>query len=243
MSDKRNITDEELQRIERFVQGDMDATEAAAFAENIQADNDLRAKVDEVQLMLVAIGEANLQEQLPDFHKTIILSGKSGGASTWRINWKIAASVLLIVALGGWWLYTGTSEQRLYSGYYTPDPGLMTAMSGVNENYEFDKAMVEYKNGAYDKALAAWEKLLINNPGNDTLHYFIGSALQAKKDYTAAKDKLQIVVNNPSSVFYKDACWYLGLLYSREGDKEQAISYLEQSGHPQSAELINRIKK
>ena len=76
-----------------------------------------------------------------------------------------------------------------------------------------------------------------------TLHYFIGSALQAKKDYTAAKDKLQIVVNNPSSVFYKDACWYLGLLYSREGDKEQAISYLEQSGHPQSAELINRIKK
>lgn len=243
VSDKRNITDEELQQIERFVQLEMEASEATAFSDKMLADKDLRAKVEEVKLMLLAIGEANLQEQLPDFHKTIIAANdKPTGSRTWSVNWKIAASVLFIFALGAWWLYTGSSEQRLYSKYYSPDAGLMTAMSAVNENYEFDKAMVEYKSGAYDKALAAWQKLLIENPGNDTLHYFIGCAWQAKENYTEAKNYLQSVANNTGSAFYKDACWYLGLIYSRRGDKEKAIYYLQLSGHPQSTALINRIK-
>ena len=245
MSNNRNITPEELEQIERFLQSEMDAAEAAAFSDKIRDDKELRAKVDEVKLMHIAIGEANLQEQLQDYQKEIIQ--KQGGGINKRkiafgqINWGIAASVLIIVSLAAWWYY-GNQQQRLYSSYYAPDPGLMTTMSSVNDHYEFDKAMVEYKNGDYDKALAAWEKMLSANAENDTLVYFIGSALQAKGEYEQAITYLQRVATDTQSALRKDASWYLGLLYLRTGDKAQAIRYIEGSEYPQSTELAKKIK-
>ncbi len=89
--------------------------------------------------------------------------------------------------------------------------------------------MVEYKNGEYAKHWKTWSALLKQNPGNDTLIYFIGAASQAKGDDDRAIENLQQVAADSSSFFYKDACWYLGLSYLKKGDTKRAAEYIERS--------------
>ena len=43
-----------------------------------------------------------------------------------------------------------TVHQKLFAQFYQEDPGLITAMSSEGQ-YEFDRAMVDYKSGNYWK--------------------------------------------------------------------------------------------
>lgn len=242
MNYSNNISPEELKEIERFLQNEMKADESAAFSNRMQADEQWRNNVNEVRLMLLAINEATLQERLNDYHSEIKSPEKKTKLFSINRNWGIAASVLLLIAAATWWITQNNHNERLYSRYYTPDPGLMTMMS-VSDNYHFEKAMVEYKNGKYDKALIEWSSLLKENPANDTLLYFMGAALQAKEDKTAAIKYLQRVAADSNSAFQKDACWYLGLVYMNKGEKDKAIDYLQKSEHPQSIGLIHALKQ
>lgn len=244
LNHNNDISPEELERIERFLSNEMPQDEANAFAQSLNTDAQLREKTEEVRLLLLGINEVALEEQMQDFHKDIISAPVI--KSTARViplsrKLLVAASVLVVVALS-LWLVLQNKQEDLYSKYYTPDPGLATVMSG-SSNYDFEKAMVEYKNGEYAKALDAWNGLLKEKPGNDTLIYFIGVASQANKDSNAAFDNLKRIAANVNSAFYKDACWYLGLMYLKIGDKKEAVKYIEMSGHAQSAEIIKAINK
>ena len=130
----------------------------------------------------------------------------------------------------------------MYSEYYKPDPGLITAM-GVSDNYTFEKAMVDYKNGDYDKAIKGWLSLKSNQATNDTLDYFLGAAYQASGQYDTAIPYLEKIASEKENTFNKDACWYLGLALLRKGNKELAATYIQQSGYPQSPELLNALNK
>jgi tetratricopeptide (TPR) repeat protein len=240
-----NISPEELERIERFLANEMLNDEAQAFVEELSTNEQLREKTEEVKLLLVGISELSLEERLEGFHKEILpafdLKKKPGVVSLGR-KLLVAASVLAVV-FGVWWfLHNENSNKELYSKYYTPDPGLATVMSGSSD-YTFNKAMVEYKNGEYDKALQAWKLLYEENSGNDTLAYFIGAAYQAKKDNENAIASLQQVATDTESVFYKDACWYLGLSYLKQGKTNQAVEYIQKSDHPQREAILKTINK
>jgi tetratricopeptide (TPR) repeat protein len=203
----------------------------------------LQEKVQAVRLTILGINESVLTGKLNEYHQAVKPSQPVGGRIVrFSGKWAFAAAAVLLVCLGGWWaIRTLSTNQRLYSKYYQPDPGLMTLMSSGTNNYTFEKAMVEYKNGEYDKALKAWSTLLSKRPHNDTLIYFIGAASQAKADKTAAIEYLQRVAADSNSVFQKDACWYLGLAYLSIGEKDKAIGNLKRSEHPQSIALIHAL--
>ena len=100
----------------------------------------------------------------------------------------IAASVVAIVSFSYWmFFYKGNRDEKLYSKYYITDPGLATVM-GNSPDYDFEKAMVEYKNGDYGKAFKTWNALLKQKPSDDTIIYFVAMAAQAQhKDSIANK--------------------------------------------------------
>ncbi|WEK34949.1 MAG: hypothetical protein P0Y53_20870 [Candidatus Pseudobacter hemicellulosilyticus] len=155
----------------------------------------------------------------------------------------VAASLLAILLLGFWFVVLRPSaNQRLYARYYQPDPGLITAMSAAG-NYTFDRAMVEYKTGHYKEALKGWNQLLTSTPDNDTLHYFIGVANMAIKDYSTAASHLERVVTVSNSEFYIDACWYRGLAALGSNDIPTAILWIDRSDHPEKEALLQQLRK
>jgi hypothetical protein len=238
------ISPEELERIERFVTGQMEQNEAGKFEEQLAADITLREKTEEIKLLLLGIREQSLREQLKQLDKKEEkLLSKNSRVIFLRRNLLLVASILLIVGLTGWWLFAdNSSNEKRYSQFYKPDPGLATVM-GNSDNYDFEKAMVEYKNEEYNKALAAWNILLKKQPANDTLLYFTAMAYQAKGDCDSAITNLQPVAENIQSAFNKDACWYLGLCWLKKKENQKAIGYIQRSAHPQKETILKVLNK
>jgi len=235
-----------MEEMDRFLQGEMSQSEAADFTKRLREEDTLRQNLSEYKWMQTAIREAALQERLEEFHQTLKTRPENGAGKRFfhlRATWRVAAVVLIIAGAAGFWmLYLKNSPKQIYSRYYSPDPGLMSAMSGEPENYEFKKAMVEYKNGDYTKAQTAWERMLRKNPASDTLLYFIGAAAQAAGEQEKAVIYLQKVVEIPNSAFQKDASWYLGLELMKKGETETAKKYIQQSGYPQSSPLLKEFR-
>lgn len=237
-----NISIEELQAIERYLTDAMTEAEKKAFAEQLSNDPALQEKTREVQTILLGIQEEGLREKLAAIHAENFSPAQNKVIVFSIRRMMLAASVLLLVIIGIWLLNSpGKNSNKLYSRYYSPDPGLPTVMSAALD-YDFQKAMVDYKNGNYAAALDSWQNLLPAKPGNDTLLYFIAAAKQAQGQEEEAMTTLKAVADNSLSVFQKDACWYLGLCYLKTGDTKNAITYFERSGHPQAAPVIEAIK-
>lgn len=245
MKPKYNISPEEFDQIEQYLYGSLLSAEKASFDQKLKEDPEWAAKFNEVQLLLLGIQEEELKATLQSVHaqmKAAPEEKKITPVRSLQWRWLAAASVLIIAVVGTWWL-TGQKNQKenLFSQYYSPDPGLPTTMS-VNGNYQFDKGMVAYKANEFKEALAIWSELALSNPSNDTLNYFLGMTHLGLNKTEEALTLLKPIANDANKAFYKDACWYTGLLLIRTGQQDSAAPYLQKSNHPRSTELLQEIK-
>lgn len=247
MKYNHNIPEDEIILIEGYLTNTLGAEERVAFEHKLLQNSDLQQKINELKLLLLGIQETEIKTRLSEFHQGLV---SNNGSLPLKVSKKlnfprmaIAASVLVLLSMAIWGIwFRQPLHQKLFSRYYSPDPGLATVMS-QSDSYDFEKAMVEYKNEAYQQAIEAWEVLLAKKPGNDTLIYFIGSAQMAMEQYEKARENLKQVAGHSSSAFQRDACWYLGMYYLRENQKRMAIEYLTQSGYTEATALINEINK
>lgn len=247
MKQQLTISQEEFELIEQFLTNEMPKEEAATFKARLLTDELLQQKTEEVKLTILGIKEAVLADRLNEFHNSInnhsTTEKKPGRIIQLNKKWLAAASVLLFASFAVWWL-TGrkNNNTKLYATYYKQDPGLITAM-GSSEDYAFEKGMVDYKEGNYIKAIETWVAVKPAQSKKDTLNYFLGVANMAINKREKAKELLSQITSNSNKPFYKDACWYLGLVFLKDGETEKAIEWIIKSGHPKSNELINAINK
>lgn len=197
----------------------------------------MQQKLEEIKLLRIGIGESFVREKINSFHPSKEQVPVRSMNNMRRLM--VAASILLIVLTSSYFLFFNkSSDEKLYAQFYSPDPGLPGNMGGAS-NYSFDKAMLDYKNGDYTKAIEAWKNL----PANDTTVYFIGMAEMAAGNNAAAIDQLTKSTNKTSNPFYKEACWYLGLAYLKAGDHEKAIVFIQQSDNPGKTDLLKVLNK
>ncbi len=244
MKDNSNITQEQLEAIERYTNNTMSGEELLSFEERLQTDVEFKALVDDVQTMLLGIEAQSLKEQLDEFHeelpKTQVIEEPSSKVRSFQFR-KIAVAAVLVIALGSFWFLNQNSNSSLYAKYFTPDPGLPTTMS-TTKNFEFYDAMVNYKQGDYKIAIKKWEKLSVKAPDNDTLNYFLGVAHLANKNEKTAIGFLEKTTKNPQFILLNDAYFYLGLSYLKKGDIEKAKANLKQSSVESSKELLSKLE-
>ena len=245
MNRNLDISSETLTQIEDYLLGNLSAEERQALAASLADDINLQEKVEQVKLMTMGIQEIALAERMQEFHASLPLAttepAKIRGISIMK-RWMVAASVLVVMSVGGWFVYKNLHQnQQLYADYFKPDPGLITAMSST-DNYVFDKAMVDYKTGNYSKSIATWKELQQNNPNSDTLNYFLGVASLAEDKSADAILYLQKVIPLKQSYFIKDAYWYIGLAMIKENRLTEALSFIHQSDHPDKEVLMEKLK-
>jgi len=240
------VSETELDLIDKYLLDELSPEQTNSFNEKIQKDKDWLTKVEDTRLMVAGIQETILEKRMDDFHEELISEKKQVAKDkVFKLNtrWVVAASVLITASvLAGLLLTKQNKFQTLYSNYYTPDPGLLTAM-GSSDNYSFEQGMVDYKNGEYKKAILAWDNLLLANPDSDTLHFFLGVSNQALGNELVAKKHLEYIVKDSALSFYSDACWYLGLLHLKQKETQPAIFYIGRSSYPRKAALLNAINK
>ncbi len=229
----------------------------------MERDVNFAARVREARLLIAGIREAALAARLQDFHEGVskdkegstIATGSADASAQSPVielhpvssrvvtlrRWLVAASIAAVIGVAAW-LLVPSGQDRAFDAYYQKDPGLISAM-GISDHFDFDDAMIDYKKGDYDKAIASWEKLSAAAPLNDTLNYFLGSAWLAKKNSSKAIGYFRRVLPVKNSQFLPEANWYLGLCLIKEGKKQEAIPYLQQSDRMEKTALIALLSK
>jgi tetratricopeptide (TPR) repeat protein len=245
MNPDNNITQEELENIERYFTNNITNDEKATFEERLQNDVNFKNKVEDIRTMLLGIETQVLKERLEEFHKEIpkTISSKKEHSKVKYLDFrKMVAAAAVIIAIGSFWFFNNPSNERLYSSYFIPDPGLPTTM-GSTDNYNFYDAMVDYKQKNYKKAISKWEVLQQESPKNDTLNYFLGVANLADGQTDLAITYLQNTTLQTESVFIEDAHYYLGLAYLKNNKKEKAIKTLQLSHSENSRSILSELEK
>lgn len=239
-----SLSQEDFELIELYLDGSLDAASMEAVLMRIRQDEMFASTVEEIKGLQFGLERAALASRLDAFHDDLSHSDKPAIGkvrSLWF--WGVAASLFLVMSAGIWWMMGQKSPgEELYQAYFRPDPGLVTTMSGESD-YEFDRGMVDYKSGDYAQSLEFWQPLLEQAPDNDTLLYFVGLDYLQIGEIREAKKLLGQVIQNKESQFLRDANWYLGLAYVKEGQLSEAIPYLKTSEKEQAKSLIARIEK
>ncbi|MCU0402624.1 MAG: hypothetical protein MUE75_16735, partial [Algoriphagus sp.] len=210
----------------------------------IVSDQSFAAQVEQIRDLQLGIERAGLAAKLDSFHTPLSYPLKESPIKSIRPLWfwGVAASFFLLMSAGVWWIMGQKSpgEER-FQAYFRPDPGLVTTMSSESD-YEFDRGMVDYKEGKYAQAISRWEKELVSKPKNDTLSYFIGSAYLSSSQESRSLDYLESVAVDSESAFYSEANWYAGLAALKLGQNEKALKFLSASSRPQAKKLISELE-
>src|SRR5690554_3172353 len=131
MENRPNITQEELELMERFWRGAFaDREEERQLRERYTTDNLWRNRADGVRLLMLGIQEAELEDRMEDFHQQATRPVKK---ISW-LWWGIAACLAAAVTSGALFFFSKSPEEKLFAAYYKPDPGLPTLM-GVSDHY------------------------------------------------------------------------------------------------------------
>lgn len=241
------ISQEQQELFERFLMDKMSIKEKLAFEEQLSAEKDFQQSFEEFKLFFETVEEAGLEAKLEDFHSAVEPKEetpvKTLDTSKIKFNYRIAASIAILMGIGGIWFFNMQNpNEKLFEEYYSPDPGLPTVM-GTSDNYKFYEAMVDYKQGNYEIAIEKWEKLLTSKPKNDTLNYFLGCAYLANKSNTEALNYFEETLNSSTSTFYEEASYYAGLTLLKQNKTKEAIENLEMVQDNRSKELLKIIKE
>ena len=238
-----HISQEQFEAIERYINGTMPNEELKTFKKQLKNDPEFNTQVEDIKTLLTGIETQSLKEQLDEFHKNI--KKQPLKKSSTKIHYlqfrKLIAAAIIIIGLGCFWLFNQNSNNRLYSKYFTPDPGLPTTMSN-STNFNFYDAMVNYKQGDYKTAIEKWELLKTNQSSNDTLNYFLGVAYLANKSETNAIPFLEKSIQNKDFPLVNDAYYYLGLAYLKKGNIKKAKENFKKSNLENSKTLLSKLK-
>lgn len=239
------ISDEELALFSRYLNNESDKEERELIELKLKENSVFKEKLQEVQYLITGIKEANLKPWLDTVHQSMHKekgTKKPSGKITRMKIWWAAAAAIVLIASAIWVFQLNVSpEEKFYSNFYKPDPGLPTLMS-VSDNYVFDMAMVNYKLGEYDKAIEEWSGLLEIEAGNDSLQYFLANAYLAKNDFINAKAFFEKVTKKPESEFINESFWYLALIHIKEGNKEAARELIQKSNHYNKQKALEILK-
>jgi tetratricopeptide (TPR) repeat protein len=242
LAEDPNISQEDQELIERYLSNELSASELEIFSKRLEEEPLLQSRLTELKLISTGIRESVLSRRLDEFHRELEQEPRKQAPVLRFRTWMAAASVVVLLGILAVWMLGGSSNSRLYSEYFQPDPGLLTAMGGA-EDYDFDRGMIDYKSGKYNEALHHWQALSRTRPANDTLNYFIGSALLASGKTDSAIVYFNRVHTEQESVFRSESFWYLGLSLLKKNKTVEAITAIERSGRKEKDELIRKLRK
>ncbi len=146
-------------------------------------------------------------------------------------------------------LLPSSDPGKLFDTYYQPFDAVSPVTRGMNTSQEgtYTSAVVNYRNGNYIAAASVFSSVLVKDPTSPSVRFFLGLTDIALNEYDQAIPLLEDVVASESD-YGKEAQWYLGLAYLKNGNKQKAAEYFEQLSankgfyQDRSEKILRRLK-
>lgn len=230
--------DPHMERVIRYVEGDMDAGERVAFETDLEGDPSLRADLAAAKKTLAGLqtlGEDALRGELRDAEAEL----ESVSSPARSKKWWLAAAAAILIGLSTWWLMPNETSQLLAEEYALIEPGLPVLMG--TDGGTLDAIMNAYKQDELQTARALLTETLNNAPPNDTLIYFMGIVEDRQGNGEVANDLFQRVP--ASSVFVARAHYSIAIIALRNGNVELARTELHHMESGPDAQLSARARE
>lgn len=233
--------------MDAYLQGHLSKEERRVFKERLAQDPEFRNTFEWHQKMGNAIQEIEFRQTL-DKLQSSALQKKDAKIKSWKPLLSIAASIVFLIGL--FWvihLNQAPSFQKQLAQVEL-EPGLPTLL-GTTEQVAFGEGMNAYKLQDYEVANTYWSPLLIANPSNDTLLFYLAQVDLGTGQNKAAQEKLEQIKAQKESLFYEKANWYLAIAALRLEDPTTAIEWLkrivdrEEEKREEALELLNYLQE
>lgn len=223
---ENQLSDEEQKIFQNYLDTDPVFAEEFAFQKNVKQAIVLNERVE-------------LKKKLQSFE-----SPKS--SRKWISKWSVAASIVVVVGAGFWFMNQSPNGAELYDEYYQSYPNVVApTVRGESKTDLKSQAFYEYDSGNYQKAYDLFSQLYATDKDDYALFYSSLSLIELNKpqEAIALMDEFDLNKNNGFTPYIK---WYKALSYVKIDQKEKAIELLQslvENQNPLQKQAQNLLKE
>ncbi|GCC52771.1 hypothetical protein SanaruYs_30100 [Chryseotalea sanaruensis] len=223
-----NKMQENLDIVERYLEGNLSEQERTAFEERLLHDEMLRLQVDDMKVIRAGIMLASrnatlqslkqLENTLPSIETKVI--------SFWSNTWLQAAAVLLIGIVAYVLWPVNSIEQKLFATHFEVYPNVIspTVRGGeANDSTLRAKAFRAYDQKKYEEAI---ELFLNISEKDEGILFYLGNCYLANGQVEKALPVFEKVLNE-YDIFDEQAEWYLAVCFLKMEERERATQALK----------------
>lgn len=225
---ERQLSVDEQKIFQNYLDSDASFAEEFSFQKNVKQAITLNERTE-------------LKQKLQSFEH-------SKKAKSSSLKWLVAASIVILLGGGFWFINQSPNTIDLYNEYYQSYPNVVApTVRGENKTDLKSMAFYEYDSRNYQKAYELFSNLYVTNKEDYALFYSSLSLIELDKpkEAIALMDAFDLNKNNRFTPFFK---WYKSLSYLKIGEKEKAIELLQslsENQNPQQAQarkLLDDLK-
>lgn len=227
---------ENLDIVDRYLEGSLSEQERTAFEEKLLHDNTLRQQVDDMKLMRAGIIRASRRAALENLKalESTLPPVEKKGLTLWTNIWLQAAAVLIIGLITYALWPTSVDEKELLATHFEVYPNVI--MPTVRGEIPNDSTLNALAFRAYDqKQFEEAEQLFkrIDNKDANILFY-LGNCYIATNQPDKALSLFENVLSD-YDVFDEQAEWYIAVSYLKLEDREKAKETLNKIAASESS--------
>lgn len=218
------IPDKDTRDIQAYSKGLLPRIRREKFEERLQNDAEFKAKYEELNPILEALEDIDVEEKLKviiarkkDNEREIVSltqEKKTTSLPIQRItNYALAASIMILIGI--FW-HDFTMNSRAYGKFYEPET------DGIRGNEAANCPAKTTLNLYYQRNYKALLDLLEKQPITPCNEYYKGLCYMEMKDFLKAILSFTETIKTPEQSTKQRAEWYLGLAFLKNNEPEKA---------------------
>lgn len=231
------VTEEELEKIEKYLLGELSKEEEQQIQEQIAKDANFAEAIDIQKDMLLYLGDEQalaLNMKLEELGANYVKKNKDSKVLKIKKIWYLGLAASLLIFVIGWSYFASTTDtEQLFASHYKIYVPSELERSSEDTNISLvAKGIEHYSNKNY--ALAIEELSLAlkqeNSPKNshETILFYLSMTYLETKDYELAKKYLEQIRVGKAGVYTQQMYWYLALIELKNGQLETSKQRLKQ---------------
>lgn len=273
------MKEDDYTEIYRFLNGEMSGEERRSFERRLEGEPELAEEVafnQDLARSIALYGDKTLKARIGQTHSRLEEKGFLQAAQTGKTPsgeadappraklrrlfpvraLAVAATVLLLLAVGYYLYPTTDTTQQLYSAHYQPDEEALKeqleklslvgmAIPDKARRESLSAALNIFQSGNFDAASEALGQHLEAWPEDEPARYFLALSLMETGQFGEAAATFQPLTTRAGTAYYDKALWYQGLSYLRlPGRQARAksiftlLAVVPSSGYQKQAEEI-----
>ncbi|NRB47583.1 MAG: tetratricopeptide repeat protein [Saprospiraceae bacterium] len=224
------MEENDIERIDRFLRGEMDKAETQAFEQALSENPELQKKMKIQQELVSYIDLMGDQEVLANIRKAEDTYRSRKAGTIKKMSWLrpalIAASLALLLFVGWWFLMPSSEPDVLYASFYQPYELSFSSRDGGNAETLL-AANAAYNAQDYAQALQAFERLPVDLQ-TSKVKLAMGISHMELSSFGSALSLFDQIIELQDPLFLDQALWYKGLCLLKQERLDEASTVFQE---------------